>query len=170
MQTEAPNTRAERFVCAMCAMAAVLLGDWLWLQIVRNPDTNHTLRFVALGLLVLLVLDMLYLLFTLFTIRYALADDHLIIRQGLRRLVIHHGQIRLVQRWRRGWGWSGGALRDLGVEEITCFPPLIFGRHLSIWVIVYETNRGHRAAAIRPTHGLLEILKTWAPSRERNAS
>lgn len=164
---EAPDTRLERYLIIALLIAIFLGGDRLVLLIFADLERVHTAEFVGLALLAGLALYLLSLLLSLVTVRYTVTDDRqLVVRQGLRRVVIElSGDVHL-HRWRSRWGWSGGATRDLGVEEIDLFPPLWLFRGGRAWVVIGNTPKGRRrAVALRPSPRLLTLLKEHVPER-----
>lgn len=169
--TEAPNTLAERLLCAAAMAGALATAAWLVPPLLTDLDGNHTVRFVALAMLLGLSLYLLWLLLALSTVRYTLTPDRLLLRQGLLgRAEIPLGPETHIHRWRRRWGWSGNAERDLGVEEIALFPagPVLRGQ--STWVALYRRPDGQlRAAAFRPSATLLEGVRARVKESESAA-
>ncbi|MFZ5827946.1 MAG: hypothetical protein ACOY94_26880 [Bacillota bacterium] len=164
---EAPDTRLERYLLIALLIAILLGADRLVLLIYSDLERVHTAEFIGLALLAALALYLLLLLLSLATVRYTLTDDgQLVLRQGLRRVVIElSGEVHL-HRWRSRWGWSGGATRDLGVDEIDLFPPLWLFRGAGAWVVIGRTPKGaRRAVALRPSPRLLSLLKEHVPER-----
>jgi len=159
--TETPNTLAERLICVAALAGALAIAAWLTPPLLTDLDGQHTVRFVALALLLGLSAYLLWLLLALSTVRYTLTSDWLLLRQGLfGRAEIPLGPETHLHRWRWRWGWSGNAERDLGVEDIALFPagPLLRGR--ATWVALYRRPDGQsRAAAFRPSPALLEAVR-----------
>lgn len=159
---ESPDTRIDRYICSALMVVLFLIGDRLLLKLKLNlfPEQPKPVEFLVLAFLAGLFLYLLWLLLSLFTVRYELADHHLILRQGLRRVTVPLDGSAQLHRWRNRWGWSDGARRDLGVEAIPCFPPVWFWRPSPVWVMAFRTERGEqRAVAFRPSAGLLALLR-----------
>lgn len=157
---EAPDTRLERYLLIALSIGALLAGDRLVARIWADLDRPHTPEFIGLALLLALALYCGNLCLSLATVRYAIDGDQLVLRQGLRRVVIDLASPLHLHRWRSRWAWSGGAVRDLGVEEIDLFPPLSLFRHATLWVVAGRTPQGaYRAVALRPSPRLLALLK-----------
>lgn len=157
---EAPDTRLERYLTIALWIAILLAGDQLVLRILSDEEGPHTGEFIGLALLVGLALYLGLLFLHLVTVRYTVADGQLIFRQGWRQVVIDLDREISLHRWRSRWAWSGGASRDLPVEEIDLFPPLGTFRQGAVWVVVGDTPSGDRqAVALRPSPRLLALLK-----------
>lgn len=164
---EAPDTRLERYLIIALLIAILLGGDRLVLLIYSDLERVHTVEFIGLALLAGLGLYLVGLFLSLATVRYTLTDDgQLVVRQGLRRVVIELSGEVYLHRWRSRWRWSGGAVRDLAVEEIDLFPPLWLFREGGAWVVIGKTPKGsRRAVALRPSPRLLALLKEHVPER-----
>lgn len=162
--TEAPDTRMERILCGAALAGALASAAWLAPPLLHDLDGRHTVRFVALALLLGFSLYLTWVVLALATVRYSLSNDRLELRQGLLgRAEIPLGPDTHLHRWRRRWGWSGSAGRDLGVEEIALFPPGPVLRGQATWVALYRRPDGQlRAAAFRPSATLLEAVRTRA--------
>lgn len=157
---ESPDSRLERCLIIVLWIGILLTGDrlvaWIW----SDLDRRHTGEFMALALLLGLALYLGVAFINLVTLRYTYGEGRLEARQGFRRVTIDMGGPLHLHRWRYRWAWSGGATRDLGVEEIDLVPPLGFLRWSSVWVLVGHTPQGaHRAVALRPSPRLLALLK-----------
>lgn len=157
---ERPNTRLERYLIGVLWIAILLVGDQLVLRIYSELDRTHTVEFVSLALLAALALYLAVLFISLATVRYRIADGRLWLRQGLRRVEFDlTGEFHL-HRWRSRWAWSGGVVRELGVEAIDHYPPLWLFRPGGVWVVVGTTPAGaRRAVALRPSPRLLALLR-----------
>lgn len=164
---EVPDTRLDRYLIVAAWIAIFLGGDRLVLRIFSDLERLHTGEFIGLALLSALALYLIALFLSLATVRYAVTDDgSLVLRQGLRRAVIDLTSGIHLHRWRSRWAWSGGATRDLGVEEIDRFPPVWLLRQGGVWVVTGQTPGGRdRAIALRPSPRLLALLKERAAER-----
>ncbi|MFZ5814709.1 MAG: hypothetical protein ACOY93_05350 [Bacillota bacterium] len=163
---EVPDTRLERYLIILLLIGMLLVGDRLVARILSDLDRPHTVEFLALAFLAVLALYLLILFLHLLTARYTLTEGQLICRHGWTRVALDlHGGLHL-HRWRSRWAWSGGASRDLGVEELNIIPALGLLRQGSLWVVVGEEPGGvYRAVALRPSPRLLALLKGLAAER-----
>jgi len=157
---EMPETVPER-VAVVLVWCAIMLGvDWLVDRIRGYPNLPHALEFIGLVLLAALAVYLIFLFVNLSSVSYTLADDTLCLEQGLSQIVIDLNSPFHLYRWRSRWGWSGGAARDLPVDEIIHVPPLGTLRRAAVWVVLGTTRTGVPCAvALRPSGELLALLR-----------
>ncbi len=164
---ETPDTRLEQYLLIAIGLGILFAGDLLVLRIKADPAHTHPAEFLLLALLAALLLYLAWLFLGMQTVRYHLDGGHLHLHQLLRRpLVLRLDAPLGLHRWRYRWGWSGGAEKDLGVEEIDHFPPLWAFGSSKVWVLVGQTAGGDRhAVALRPSPRLLALLKETVAER-----
>lgn len=156
---EAPETRWERSLILVVALAILLAGDRLVARIFTDLKRPPTVEFVGLALLLGLAIYLGILFYHLLTVRYGIDEEALWLRRGMSQVRIDLREGIHLHRWRDRWGWSGETERDLGVEAIDLFPSLLLFRRGTVWVVASRGEGPVRAVALRPSPRLLALLR-----------
>lgn len=163
---EKPNVRLDRSLCIAGAALLLILVDWLVLGIYKDLDNTAPWRFIALVGALGLAGYLGWMAYAYGRVSYAVDGEALRISTALRTVEIPLTDLMNLYRWRQRWLWHGGALSELGVDQVLLEPNTLL-RLRGIWVVVYRTpDEDRRAVGLLPSAKLLAVLKAAAWERK----